>query len=179
MDRLFADISARHNVPEGTVYEYRLRRNQLADAAVIGTFALLYCLAAYLAAGKLVGRFAADPPIVLLAAGGLISLAAAVAGMFLGEVWSIWFEVQRLGRGHLSYRTNRIPWVQHRDAAFVAGLAAFWLISAARYRLNLPQSPVNRHISTPPVDPHEPPDEPADRSQGAQQLRTAHPFPQT
>jgi hypothetical protein len=179
MSRLSADISARHQIPHDTVREYSLQRNRLADAAVIGTFALLYCLVAYLIAGHLLRRFADDPLVVLVGASVLISLAVAAAGMFLGEVWSIWFETQRLGRGHLSYRTGRIPWVQYRFAMFIAGLVAFWIMSALRYRRETPQRPLNRRISAPPAGQHERLDGPADRSQGGQQLRIAPPFQQT
>jgi hypothetical protein len=62
-----------------------------------------------------------------------VSLVTAWAGMMLGEVWSILMEVLRVGNGHLSYRTDRIPWVQHRVAAFVSGVIAFWFIGAIRY----------------------------------------------
>jgi hypothetical protein len=41
MERLFSHLSKSHGVPLDLVREYRLRRNRLADAAVIGTFALL------------------------------------------------------------------------------------------------------------------------------------------
>jgi hypothetical protein len=178
MDRLFANISTRHNVSSDVVREYHLHRNLLADVAVIGMFALLYCLAAYLIAGYLFRRFAADGFAVFLGASVLISLAVAAAGTVLGEIWSVWFEAFRLGRGHLSYRMNRIPWVQYRFAAFIAGIAAFWLVSAVRYRRAAPQSPVNRHISTPPADPYERRDEPADTSQRGQQVRITQPFQQ-
>jgi hypothetical protein len=136
MEKLFSAISTRHGVQVDVVRAYRLRRNRLTDATVIGVFALLYCWVAYLAVGVIIRRFGFDRAAVLMVAIVAVSLPVAWAGMMLGEVWSILMEVMRLGRGHLSYRTERIPWVQHRSAAFVCGILAFWLIAVLRHRAN-------------------------------------------
>lgn len=134
MERLFSSISTRHNVPLDVVRQYRLHRNRLADGAVIGAFALLYVGAAYIVSGWMLRRFASDHVAVVFVGVVAVSLVVATAGMMLGEVWSIWFEVQRIGRGHLSYRVERIPWVQFRLAMFACGVALFWVTSAIRYR---------------------------------------------
>jgi hypothetical protein len=133
MERLFSNISARHNVRLDVVRQYRLHRNRLADAAVIGGFGLLYVGAACVVSGWLLERFASDHAAVVFVGVVAVSLVMATAGMMLGEVWSIWFEVQRIGRGHLSYRVDRIPWVQFRLAMFACGVALFWVTSAIRY----------------------------------------------
>jgi hypothetical protein len=138
MEILFSRISSRHGVPLDVVREYRLRRNRLADAAVIGIFALFYCWVAYVLAGLIIRRLGSDQIIVSTVAIVAVSVVVAWAGMMLGEVWSILTEAIRLGRGHLSYRVGRIPWVQHRLTAFVSGVLAFWLITALRYRTGSP-----------------------------------------
>ena len=138
MERLFSRISTSHGVPLDVVREYRLRRNRLADAAVIGIFALLYCWATYLAAGVIIRRLGSDQTVLVTVAIVAVSFVIAWAGMMLGEVWSILMEALRVGRGHLSYRADRIPWVQHRLAAFVSGVIAFWCIAALRYRMISP-----------------------------------------
>ena len=135
MASLFSRISARHGIGADVVAEYRLRRNWLADAAVIGTFGLLYVGVSYFVAGRIVRRFQSERLQTALAV-ATVSLGLAWAGMMLGEVWSVLMEVARLGRGHLSYRTSRIPWVQHRLTLFVFALIAFHLIAAFRYRLH-------------------------------------------
>ena len=141
MERLFSGISTSHGVPLDVVREYRLRRNRLTDAAVIGIFALLYCWTTYLVAGLIIRRFGSDQTVLVTVAIVVVSFGIAWAGMMLGEVWSILMEVLRVGRGHLGYRTERIPWVQHRFAAFVTGVIAFWFIAALRYRTISPSRP--------------------------------------
>ena len=136
MASLFSRISARHGIGVDVVAEYRLRRNRLADTAVIGTFGLLYLGVSYLVAGRIVRRFQSERLPTALAV-AVVSVGLAWAGMMLGEVWSILIEVARLGRGHLSYRTARIPWVQHRATLFVIALIAFHLIAAFRYRFHI------------------------------------------
>ncbi len=64
---------------------------------------------------------------------GIASAIVGAAGLLLGEVWSMTAENLRVGSGHLSYRVDRIPWVQHRFGYFLACVVLFWLIAALEY----------------------------------------------
>jgi hypothetical protein len=46
-----------------------------------------------------------------------------------GDSWSIGAEVLRVGNGHLSYRTERLPWRQYRPAMIATALGMFWLVA--------------------------------------------------
>jgi hypothetical protein len=137
MNSVFTLISDRHDVDVGVVREYRLRRNRVADAAVIGSFGLIYLAVSYFVAGAITRRFGGERSRIMISA-VVVSLALGWAGMVFGEVWSIFMEAARIGRGHLSYRAARIPWVQHRFFLFVIGVGAFLLIAAVRYRYFVP-----------------------------------------
>lgn len=63
----------------------------------------------------------------------LASLAFAVGGTTVGEAWSSLVEGIRVGNGHLSYRTDHLPWVHHHIEAFLLCLALFWGATASRY----------------------------------------------
>ena len=141
MAAVFSIVSARHGIDVDVVSEYRLRRNRVADAAVMGSFGVLYLGVAYLVAGMILRRFRDEPAAAAVAAIA-VSLALGWAGMMLGEVWSILMETVRLGRGHLSYRTERIPWVQYRAAMFVVCVIGFCASAAFRYR-KLRAAPLN------------------------------------
>jgi len=61
------------------------------------------------------------------------SAIVSAAGVLLAELWFLAFESARIGSGHLSDRTGRIPVIHHRPAIFVAGLLVFWLEGGLRY----------------------------------------------
>jgi len=133
MAAMFTQISERHGVSVDVVREYRLRRNTLADVAVIGSFALIYVVIGYFIAGPVIRRFPSNERIAALIAVVLISVPLSAAGVMLGELWSLYIEVQRVGMGHLSYRTDRIPWMKYREMLFACGLAVFWATAALRH----------------------------------------------
>ena len=54
--------------------------------------------------------------------------------LLLGDNWSIVAEVLRVGNGHLSYRTERLPWRQYRSAVIATALGLFWLIAVVRIK---------------------------------------------
>jgi len=66
-----------------------------------------------------------------------LSLAFAVGGLMLGEVWSWIAESHRIGNSHMSHRVDRLWWVQHRAALFPGALVVFWLASARGARVKL------------------------------------------
>jgi hypothetical protein len=132
------------------VRDYRLHRNRVADALVIGSFSLPYVWLAYRLISVISRRFQSDERVAAIVALALGSLAIAATAMLLGEIWSIWTEVARLGRGHLSYRTERIPWVQHRTAAFVLAWLTFWLVAGVRYLFRFTtRNPTESHSAIP------------------------------
>ena len=63
------------------------------------------------------------------------SLASGVGGMLVGEQWSVLAESIRVGTGHLSYRQDRLPSVQHEIEFFFLCLVLFWAAAVIRYRM--------------------------------------------
>jgi len=56
------------------------------------------------------------------------------AAVLVGDGWSIGAEVLRVGNGHLSYRTERLPWRQYRPAIIATALGVFWLVAVVRIK---------------------------------------------
>ena len=54
--------------------------------------------------------------------------------LLVGDSWSIGAEVLRVANGHLSYRTERLPWRQYRLAISATALGVFWLVAAVRVK---------------------------------------------
>ena len=132
---LLKQISTSHNVSPGEVIQFFGRRSLAIDLAVILPFFLLYALAAILMAGWLFRRYPpAESMTAALLMAVLCSLAFGVGGLMLGEEWSTMAESLRVGTGHLSYRVDRLPWVQHRIGFFVLCLAVFWSAALVRLR---------------------------------------------
>jgi len=140
MAALFSTIAKNHGVTSEQVRVSLVRRRTSLDAAVILSFAVLYWFVASRLAQRVCRRFPTDEGWLgaLLSIAGM-SVAVSLIGVMLGEQWSILVEGIRVGTGHLSYRTFRIPWVQHRMQLFVAGVFLFWLAAALRYRVSHPR----------------------------------------
>jgi hypothetical protein len=64
----------------------------------------------------------------------LCCLTYGVGGLLLSEQWSIVAENIRIGTGHLSYRVDRLPWLQHRISFLVLCVAVFWSAFIVRVR---------------------------------------------
>ena len=67
-----------------------------------------------------------------------VSLALALTGGLLGEVWNWVVEGHRIGNPHMSYRADQLFWHNHRLELFAAALLIYWLaaiIAACRVRL--------------------------------------------
>jgi len=138
MAALFQAIGNNHAVTQTQVRESLAHRRTSLDLAVILSFAVLYGAGASSMARQIWRRFPPDEGRIV---GAMITLIASavvsLAGVLLGEIWSLAIETFRVGNGHLSYRVDRVPWVQHRLGLFVGGVVLFWLVAGFRYRAGI------------------------------------------
>lgn len=129
MGTLFEQIAKERGVPLERVYSSLGRNRGYIDLAVNLPFLLLYCFVAVAATSMIWRRYspADDGWITGATMILLLSLGFAVAGTMLGDLWSRTVEGFRVGNGHLSYRTQRLPWFRHGSALFASMLILFWL----------------------------------------------------
>jgi hypothetical protein len=134
METLFQGVAQHHGVDVAVVRQYSLDRDDVADAAVILSFAILYVLAAYILTGHILRQF---PPgesgfrIMTLA----MAIGVSLVGVLVGSLWSIVIETFRLNSVHLSYRMNRIPFRHHWAMLFVCCFIVFGLVALIRSRV--------------------------------------------
>ena len=134
MTKLVRIIARIDGVTESQIRSSVTKRAPEFDLAVILSFGMLYTLAAYFVVGWLLARHSKD-------GGGSVTAIMAVyacavlsaAGALFADLWSLALESVRLGSGHLSDRTYRIPWARHRLALFIAVVLVFWIVAAFRY----------------------------------------------
>ena len=126
MARLFQEVAGSHTVSVEQVRESLRHRSTGLDLAVILSFGVLYAFAAHRIARWVSGA------VMIVYASAIVS----IAGVLLLELWAITVETIRVGNGHLSDRTGRIPWAHHRPALFVGGVLLFWLAAALPYRFH-------------------------------------------
>jgi hypothetical protein len=129
---LFERISESHAIDVGTVREYAQQRDITFDAAVLLVFGFAYVVIAYQLVGVVTRRFSSDERFALLAAVIIVSVMTVLGAVLIGDSWSIGAEVLRVGNGHLSYRTERLPWRQYRPAIMATLLVIFWLVAVVR-----------------------------------------------
>lgn len=134
MESLFNAVARNHALDIRAVRGYMTLRSGRFDAIVLVSFTVVYGLAAYVLAGFIAWRFAADDWCVVALAVVGFSLGASVAAMMVFDLWAGTAESLRLGSWHLSYRRERLPWRQHRVLLFASSVGLFWLISLLRYR---------------------------------------------
>jgi hypothetical protein len=134
MAMLFARISQSHGIDVSTVREYALQRDIIFDGAVLLVFAFAYAVIAYQLVGAVTRRFPGDERLALVAAMIIVSVMTVFAAVLVGDSWSIGAEVLRVGNGHLSYRTERLPWRQYRPAIIATALGVFWLVAVVRIK---------------------------------------------
>jgi hypothetical protein len=139
---LAREIASRHRIQPSQVANAVGQRDARLDASVMVVFAAIFGLAANGLARRLRERF---PPgerwaalLCTAAAGALLS----ASGVMLGAIGASIVEMIQLGDTHLSYRTSRLPWEQHRLLLFVGGLALFGAI-AAIHRRRQPAAPAD------------------------------------
>jgi hypothetical protein len=132
MSALFGSVGRSHGVPEDKVREAASQRSLLYDGAVLLVFATIYGLAASALATRAGQRLDWSPmPLAIVILVG--SVALAVVGFLVGDLWSGLAEAVRVGNGHISYRLNRVPWRRHPEIMFGACMVLSWLIGAFRY----------------------------------------------
>jgi hypothetical protein len=134
MAMLFVRISQSHAIDVGTVREYAQQRDIIFDAVVLLMFAFAYAIIAYQLVGAVTHRFSGDERLALVAAVIIVSVMTVFVAVLVGDSWSIGAEVLRVGNGHLSYRTERLPWRQYRPAIIATALGVFWLVAAVRVK---------------------------------------------
>jgi hypothetical protein len=136
MDTLFAQIARGHGVPVQAVYRSLGQNRGDIDLAIILPFVVL-CIFAARAASRIVWRRYTPaengwlPTVVMILFAALVFAAGAI---LVGEVWCWVLESWRLGNGHMSYRVQRLWWVQHRAVLFFGGMIIFCLAGAAAAR---------------------------------------------
>lgn len=144
MAKLFEQIGSIHGVNEEQVRTALTHRRTSMDLAVVLSFFGLYGLASYHIARRIWQHFPpADGWVPGSALVAVMSFAASIAGLLLGELWSANIEMIRVGNGHMSYRANRIPWNQHEPLLLVGLWGLFLLLSAIAYR-RVPHNTENR-----------------------------------
>jgi hypothetical protein len=134
MAKLFRIVARDNGVTEDEVRRSLTIRPMGFDLAVIVFCGVLYTMAAYMIVARLWSRYLGGGErfalaIMMIYASAIVS----AAGVLLAELWFLAFESARIGSGHLSDRTGRIPVIHHRPAIFVAGLLVFWLVAGLRY----------------------------------------------
>ena len=128
------------NPEEGTLMTYPPTAICMFDAAVLLVFALVYMVIAYQLVGAVTHRFPGDERFARAAALIVVSVMTVVAAVLVGDSWSIGAEVLRVGNGHLSYRTERLPWRQYRPAIVLTALGVFWLVAVVRIKTDSVQA---------------------------------------
>jgi ABC-type Fe3+ transport system permease subunit len=101
---------------------------------------------AYQLVGAVTRRFPGDERFALVAAVIIVSVMTVVAAVLVGDNWSIGAEVLRVGNGHLSDRTERLPWRQYRPAIIAMALGVFWLVAVVRIKAERAQAAERRNM---------------------------------
>jgi hypothetical protein len=130
-------VSRTHQVSGNQVLDLVGQRAVAPDAAVILSFGVLYALVALGVVRRVRREFPLDgggDSVMAIVVVGVASALASGLAVLVGEWFSILIEIVRVGNGHLSNRTDRIPWVHHRMALFLAGVVIFWTIAGLGYR---------------------------------------------
>jgi hypothetical protein len=135
---MFEAVARTHEVAPPTVRTYLARRPVAGDLVVNLSFAALFALIAYRLTDRVNRNFPLDggrDTVVAVAAIVSTSILSSGVAVMVGEWYAISIEVFRVGNGHLSYRTQRVPWTHHRAELFLAGVVLFWLVAALHHRI--------------------------------------------
>jgi hypothetical protein len=149
LTRMFKAIEEGHNVTPAQVQAARGGRHWVYDAAVVLLFLPFYSLGAVMVCRRLSDRFAADGLPVLLTALGAVSLAYAMLGLYAIRLYGAFWEVARVGNGHMTTirAASYTRWNHQHDfwVQVMVAVILFWLTAAWSYRSLLDQ---RREIET-------------------------------
>jgi hypothetical protein len=132
-DRLVAVVAEMHSVDASDVSRARARIPErgldlLVTVPVSATF--VFCVLFVLR--RVEWRFTDERvPIAIC----LIAASVVLPGLFvwLGELWTSVLQMIRVGSQHVGGRVQTLPWVQHQQQIFMAGVGLFWVIVALRW----------------------------------------------
>jgi hypothetical protein len=133
MAKLFPIVGESHGVTVRQVWESVQHHPPAIDVAEMLSFAPIYACAAWLIAAFLSRRYPRSDEFWDWAAmSAYASLAVSFLGMLAGEAWCLTMENLRIGTGHLSYRTARVPWGHYQFGIFLAGILLFWIVATSQ-----------------------------------------------
>ena len=134
MALMFDEVAKAHGVTAADVRGAIGRNRWAVDLAVNLPFALLFGFGVWVAIRRISARHSIEDGWgAWLAIVALCTLVLGVGGVLLGEQWAGLAESLRVGSGHLSYRSDRIPWVRHQTGMFAAVVILVWAIAGAQY----------------------------------------------
>jgi hypothetical protein len=132
MEILFAEIAVSHGVNTDEVIHAASDRDTVLDfILVLLPMAIFFALSAYHLCDGMFRSIDSKASVTLVIF--IASILASACAVLIGEMWALAVETLRIGNGHLSFRTARIPWSNERGYIFVIGLVIFWLIAVFRY----------------------------------------------
>lgn len=130
---LLQQIAKSHGVSRTEMIQNFGRRSVPVGIGELLPFVLIYLFLAVVLVDKVIRRY---PPQAGLAVALvmilLTSLAAGIGGGLLGKQLADFFEMIRVGNGHMSYRADRVPWAHYQMSLFGLCFVLFWVIAAVR-----------------------------------------------
>ena len=132
MSMLFERISQSHAIDVGMCVSTLSNETSFSTPPFSSCSASRTVAIAYQLVGVVTRRFSSDERFALLAAVIIVSVMTVFGAVLIGDSWSIGAEVLRVGNGHLSYRTERLPWRQYRLAIIATAACVFWLVAVVR-----------------------------------------------
>jgi hypothetical protein len=133
MTMLFDHIAALHGVNTDEVKQAASQRDASADFVLVFLpMALVFLLFSYRLCNRIFET--TDSRVSAAIRAFVTSILISACGVLVGEMWALAIETLRIGNGHLSFRTARIPWSNEREHLFSLGLVLFWVIAYPRYR---------------------------------------------
>lgn len=136
---VFKQVAEVHSVDVQTVRASAAIRDPMFDAGVFIALAISFGFLASPLVAVAVARFQDDGLRATLIALVTTSVFVTLIGWFAGEMLTTGAEILRVGNGHLSYRTGRIPWQQNRALVSSLFLVIFWTVATVRLRRGAPE----------------------------------------
>ncbi len=132
-DRLAAVVAEMHWVDISDVARARERIPERGvDLPVTVPVVALFVFCALFVLRRIERRFTHEPLPVAIC---LVVASVVLTGLFLwvGELWTSVLQMIRVGSLHVGGRVQALPWVQHQQQIFTAGVCLFWIIVALRW----------------------------------------------